>query len=281
MTDEIKKPNNVDAVAGLAREAYQAPPVEQPNGSLLQVVPAGSKALLVREATRLRHVPDRIVAHRSFHSVESFGHYVMRYKTEASLLVADIDHGHIRVTLDYHAPAVIPASCDHVVSLALIDSDEWTIWNDFEGSMHDQGEFMLFLEQYAKDLISPDEASILELVRDFAVTEGVVFKSAQRLDNGDRRVTFNKETQTGDLIIPKKLIMSIPLYRGEPPVTLEAHFRYRIAGGELKLGYVWHRAFDVRRAAFELAVTNAADATGLTPLFGSVVPVEEGVAARR
>jgi uncharacterized protein YfdQ (DUF2303 family) len=284
----------VEAIIEVTRQSQVSEFVTRDDGSSARLVPVDRKLVEVALPNKFPPVFDRIKAHRAFHDVQSFGDYVAKYKTRDSLLMADIDQGLIRVTLDYHGtgapvinheegdqPGQGPSTCDHIASLALLDSDEWKIWDDAEGAMHTQGEFMLFLEQYAKDLTSPDEASILELVRDFAVTEGVEFKSAQRLDNGDRRVTYNKETQTGDLIIPKKLVMSIPLYRGEPAVTLEAHFRYRINAGALKLGFVWHRAYDVRRAAFELAVANASEKSGLPAYFGAVVPETEGRASAR
>ena len=299
MTDETKTLRTpdvaaIDQIAELARDGMLTQTIVRADGSVAEVLHPAQKLVEVSPRTKLPPALDRIRAHRAFHDAQSFGEYVAKYKTPDSFLVADIDEGLIRATLDYHGAGegdaagnkasaddtvltdAGPSTCDHLASLALIDSDEWTIWNEAEGAMHKQGEFMLFLEQYAKDLTSPDEASILELVRDFAVTEGVEFKSAQRLDNGDRRVTYNKETQTGDLIIPKKLILSIPLYRGEQAVTLEAHFRYRISGGALTLGFVWHRAFDVRRAAFEQAVVHAAEVSGLVPFYGAVVPVGEG-----
>ena len=300
MTDATQemKPNSaiaVEKIAELAQDAMLSQTIQRKDGSSAELVRPEQKLIEVDPATRLLPPLDRIKAHRAFHDVQSFGDYVAKYRTPDSLLMADIDQGLIRATLDYHGAgrgddkvsdtaegeqAVLsdagPSTCDHLVSLNLIDSDEWKIWDEAEGAMHAQGEFMLFLEQYAKDLTHPDEASILELVRDFSVTEGVEFKSAQRLDNGDRRVTYNKETQTGDLVIPKMLELSIPLYRGERAVTLQAHFRYRISGGALKLGFVWHRAYDVRRAAFDLAVARASDVSGLRAFFGAVVPENEG-----
>lgn len=285
MTDPIKDLDIgepvISEVMRLAKEAAVPHHLQRADGSTAIVIHKDQKLAEQSAPDRLPAPLDRIKAHRKFHDVQSFGGYVAHYSQTDSLLVADIDAGILRAVLDYHGPAVSdesygPQTCDHIASLVLQDSDEWKIWDAFEGEWHTQDEFMLFLEQYAKDLIRPDEASILELVQDFSVTEGVEFKSAKRLDNGDRRITYNRETQTGDLIIPKKLVLDIPLYRGEPSVTLEAHFRYRISGGALKLSYVWHRAFDVRKAAFELAVANASEASGLRAYFGEVVDPSEG-----
>lgn len=268
-TDEIGEGGDeVRAIAALAREGVRVETLQDKRE--IAVVPSDFKAVPLSGREDLPEPYSRIKARRTFHEAESWGRYVSRYRNEASLMLADIDKGKIAGVIDYHA-ADKPACGDHVAVLDLQPSEEWEAWNGLEGELVEQGEFMMFLEQHAQDIIKPDQATMIELVRDFSAASSVNFTSAKRLDNGDRKFVYEDETKVkGEIQVPERIMLDIPLYRGETSVRLEAHFRYRLRANGLFLGLSWHRAFEVRDAAFKQAVTSAAEASGLQPFYGVV-----------
>lgn len=257
---------SVQEVAKLAHGNVKT--VTLKDGREVALVPDGFQALPLSGRADLPAPFTAIKAQRTFHIAQSFGDYVARYKSGNTLLLADIDKGEVQALIDYHGPDA-PERVIHKASLDLKPSDEWLAWDALEGSFHDQDEFLVFLEQHASDVVQPDQATIMEIVRDFAATQSVVFKSARRLDNGDRQFVYEDETKLkGELVVPAMLHVEIPLYRGSDLITLRCHFRYRINNGGLKLAISWHRAFETRRAAFEAEVTRAAEIAGLVPFYG-------------
>ena len=260
--------DEVRAIAELAREGVRMETLE--DGREVAIVPKDFKTMVLGGREDLPKPFTRIKARRTFHEAESFGRYVLRYKTSDSLMLADIDKGKIAGVIDYHG-ADSPQCGDHVAVLDLQPSEEWAAWDELEGELIEQGDFMMFLEQHAQDIIKPDQASMIELVRGFSVSSSVNFTSAKRLDNGDRKFVYQDETNVkGEIVVPDKIVLEIPLYRGEEAVHLHAYFRYRIRPSGLFLGIAWHRAYEVRDAAFKQAVTSAAEASGLQPFYGVV-----------
>ena len=224
----------------------------------------------VKDLTEVKPIPSRIQANRAFHDGDSLARYAKKYKTPDSLLVADITHPVIWVLLDYHGENT-PAAVDHNAQWRVQYSDPYDEWNAFSGQLHDQSEFVAFLEENVMDLVTPEPAKMLELAKDFSANKTVNFKSGHRLDNGDRSLTYVEETGTkGAIEIPKKIKIKIPIYNREDEVEIELWFRYRINDGLLKLGFDFHRIEPIKQAAFNAAVDRVAAESGLDAFFGGV-----------
>lgn len=200
--------------------------------------------------------------------------YANRFRSDRSVLVADIDALTVTAHLDWH-PAnqgdegfLVEGERDaHRVILKLRLSEELARWKEMEGKLHDQDAFARFLEENAADVLAPDAASMIELSRDFEATSGQVYKSSIRLDNGDRQLRFETETRApSNIVIPSEFQLSIPLYNGEEPQTVRALFRWRANDGAVRLGFQWYRLAYVMQAQFNLIAARAAEETGL-PVF--------------
>ena len=207
----------------------------------------------------------------------SLSNYANRFCTARSIIVADIDKGTISVKVDYHSEsdrtadeASMPGAGVHSATLVLRPSEEYKRWDAIEGQLLPQGDFARFLEENAVDILDPDAATMIEISRDMEATSGQKYTSSVRLDNGDRRVTFESETRArSDLRIPQRFSLSIPLWHGEEPVEINALFRWRAQGVDgILLGFQWHRVEYVRRAQFNLLAFTAAEETGLPVYFG-------------
>ena len=209
----------------------------------------------------------------------SLSAYANRFSDRRSILISDYDDGTISARLDWHPhnwPIVdgpLPGSAgpdQHSVTLKLRFSEEFARWDGLAGKLHPQDEFARFLEENAADVAFPEAAVMIEISRDFEATVGQSYKSAVRLDNGDRRIRFESETKAqNDVVIPQKFTLSIPIYNGEPPDILTANFRWRAQpqGGVL-LGFDWHRLEYQRRAHFALIAATVAEETGLPVFLG-------------
>lgn len=235
----------------------------------------GREVILVPDGYHVKEVAvgpvaDRVIAKRQFHDGNSLAAYVNRFKTPDTILVADINSRCISVAIDYHGEAVGPV--DHVATWTMLPSQEYEAWSKFEGRLHEQADFIRFMEENSLDVILPDPAKLLDLCRDFEAIKTVNFKASKRLDNGDREFTYAESTGTSDKIaVPQKLTLSMPIFYGEEAIEVVALFRYRMNDGGLKLGYEFHRIQPVIDASFRVAAARVAEAAGLSVHFGSAI----------
>lgn len=206
----------------------------------------------------------------------SLVNYANRHSDPRSIILADYDALTISARLDWHPNNSIveehssAAPDEHSVTLKLRPSEEFLRWDKMEGELHDQEVFARFLEENSTDVGFPEAATMIEISRDFEATVGQSYKSAVRLDNGDRALRFESETKAlNDVIVPQKFTLDIPIYNGEAPDTLTAMFRWRASGGgAIRLGFQWHRVEYQRRAHFAAIATTAAEETGLPVFMG-------------
>lgn len=205
----------------------------------------------------------------------SLSAYANRYSTDRSIIIADFDALTISARLDWHEHNLGGGDStvghnDHAVTLALRPSEEFSRWDEMEGKIHPQADFARFLEENSVDIGSPEAATMIEISRDFEATVGQVYKSAIRLDNGDRKLVFETDTKVQNgVIIPEKFTLSIPIYNGEEPEELTCLFRWRaMGGGAVGLGFQWHRVEYQRRAHFTQIATTASEETGLPVFMG-------------
>jgi len=199
--------------------------------------------------------------------------YLKRFAQSGTVLMADFDTFSITAFIDYHGGSTDmkepgPVGADrHRARLSLRPSEEWRRWDKFEGELHPQAEFAAFLEENAADILDPEAATMIEISRDLEATQGASFKSSTRLENGDRKFVYETEMHVkGDLHVPQRFKLSIPLFQGEGPVELDAALRFRVTPDGLLLGFEWRRVEYQRLSHFRLIAAEIVEATGV-PLF--------------
>jgi uncharacterized protein YfdQ (DUF2303 family) len=249
--------------------------------SPMVIGPQGRNHVMLPNDFRLHELPDdSILPSRTKQRVTvddraSLTAYANRFSSPASILLADYDKGEISARLDWHPNNALPAfpapDADvHSVTLKLRLSEEFQRWGAFEGKLHPQEDFARFLEENSSDIGFPEAATMIELSRDFEATVGQTYKSSVRLENGDRRINFQQDSRpSGEVVIPTKFVLSIPIYNGEEPDDLTCLFRWKANGqGGILLGFQWHRVEYQRRAHFQAIATSAAEETGLPSFIG-------------
>lgn len=294
MADEKTQPRSeADAVAALATKSQQFPFVhETDDGRLLAMIPAGGGAWAMSDVSDpMRHVepPPHIKQAVVLQTVDSLVDYANRFKTSRTLLFADISANSITAALDYHqgsrpgaAGSEIPIEdeqgeadrVDHTARMALPYSVEWETWTKMDGKLVSQLEFARFLEENGGDIVAPQAADLLEACRDLQAVRKVDFKAVVRTNTDTESFEYSDDTQAtskrGDVEVPTKFVLSLPVYFGEPPTELHAFLRWNLDDGKLFLGVKLHRAEHVRQAVFKQIVLTAAEGIGQPAVFGKL-----------
>jgi uncharacterized protein YfdQ (DUF2303 family) len=261
--------SNIEAVIAAARTDVKV--VKAADGREVAIAPPGFAVHTV-SAPPNKPLPDRIVATRTFHEGDSFGHYVNRYKGPATQLIADITANKVVALLDYPEPGAKEAvpGREHTAIWPVPLSEEFKVWSAFQGKYHSQTAFLEFLEENLSEIVNPEPATVLELVKDFDAIQTVKFNSKKRLDNGDFTLNYSSDTQVkGGISLPRRLTLEMPIYLAEQPVRFDAWFRTRIEEGTLHLMLQFHRIEPVKIAAFRQAVTRVAETAGCDPQYGA------------
>ncbi len=219
--------------------------------------------------------PLRIKGTCKVHDVGSFCEYYKLFHDENSRVFSDEERGTVLAVLDYHGALAggAPRWGHHRLELTFRPSKEWTEWKAQDGKRTQQMEFAEFLEDHAPDIVSPDAATMLEVARDLSAKVDADFGSAIRMANGSVQFKFSEQVKatfgSGNLEVPERFIVSIPIYLGCDRVELTARLRYRITSGKLSFWYDLLRADNIKRQAFLTARTSITDKLAIVDLSGT------------
>jgi uncharacterized protein YfdQ (DUF2303 family) len=195
------------------------------------------------------------------HTASSLGAYVVRHRdAAATTLYADQEHAAIVAILN-DAGELQSGWGDHRATLQLQLTKAWRLWAGMDGRLMGQADFAEHIEAGIAEILDPPAADMLELAQTFEAQKGVQFRSALRLADGQRALRYEETIEgragvTGDIAIPKQFGLAIEPYDGSEARELSARLRYRIDGGNLKIGYILVRPHEVLRDAFEAALAS-------------------------
>lgn len=278
MANDTKTRSEAEVVAELAVEAAgSVQSVKTEDGRLLFLLPAAGGGFRVEDHSdpqRLIEPPPHIAQAVTLQTLDSLVEYGKRFCTADTVLFADIDRNSIRAVIDYHGPDKA-ARAAHSATMVLPYSVEWATWTGIDGKLMEQLEFARFLEENAGDVTAPSGADLLEACRDLQAVRKVNFIKAVRTSSDNESFEYTDETtastKKGDVEIPTKFELAIPVYFGEGATPLQAFLRWRLEEGSgLKLGIKLHRAEHVRQAVFKQIVFGAADRIERPAVFGKL-----------
>jgi uncharacterized protein YfdQ (DUF2303 family) len=219
--------------------------------------------------------PEFIKQSVNIQTADSLVEYVNRFKSEDTVLFADIATDTIVAQIDYHEPhGEFAGYVSHRASLTLSRSIEWQEWTRISGRLMEQLEFARFIEENAADIRAPAGADLLESIRDLQAHRKVNFMKAVRTSSENETFEYSEETtaktKQGGIEIPTKFQLGIPVYFGEGDNELFAFLRWKLGDGSLTLGIQLHRPEHVRQAVFQGIVTQIAQRTECTAVFGKL-----------
>lgn len=252
----------------------------EPGGLYAVVVPEGYSAEVIDDREnddRRAAAPRRRRGTTRLTRRESFSLFVQKNRDAAQdpALYAN-DDAHSITAVFNGSTADGPGWADDRATLDLVFTPEWKAWTGKDGEQLNQVKFAEFLEDHRTDVVDPDGATLLEMVQAFEATVGVEFKSAQRLRDGQRQISYVETVQgrtsggsAGTVEFPATFLLKIPVFDGLEPVEVGARIRYRIQAGSLTIGYVLDDTDKLAREAFDAILAAVEDDTGLMAYHGS------------
>ena len=167
---------------------------------------------------------------------------------------------------------------DHRALYALTHSDEWVTWTGRNGKPFDGNEqFAYWLEENLFDILTPEPDKFMDIALNIRVRQDQVFGNKVNLNDGNIILQYQnvvegtaQQTSGEKVAIPEQFEISIPVFKGldSPKYTVEARFRYRLAGGKITLRYDLVRPGKVIEQAFKEMLAEIQKASGTTVLFG-------------
>lgn len=243
--------------------------------------PCGGKAVIVPDGYRVSHMEpldkplSRIKASHDFHDAQSFIAYVKEFNAGAAHIFAEQDRTQITAVIDYHKSDRTPAYCGHIAKCVLPHSEQWLAWAGIDGQQVPQAAFAEVIEENALDIYEPDSAAVLEVAKSLSIKSTVEFDSAVNITNGTTQLRWSEKQEgrgrgdgRGDIEVPQKIKLGLPVFQGGDLVEVWAFLRTRINDGKLSFIVKMHRRELIRNEEFNRVVAKVGKGTGLTPLFG-------------
>lgn len=224
----------------------------------------------------------------------SFVDYVNRYKTDRTLIFADVTEtsASFIAALDYHgaAPELKPEYISHRAQFDTIQTTEFKAWLAANRKAMTQVEFATWLEDNAKLFTEPSGADLLELVQTLFGKQDVRFTSGVRLQSGGNKLQYDEDVELsgkqagGTVEIPKEITATFAPFQGAAAYVIRARLKYRIESRKLTLWFETIALPDVIRHSI-LSIVNQIAApqrtgedkllltsgTGIVPLLGKIV----------
>lgn len=235
--------------------------VSIPGGnSLYAVIPSDCKIESLERFVFNEHAerPERVKQTVSVLDGESFIEYYRKFSGENSRVFADETKASVECVLDFHAALQggdgAPAWGSHRLKLTLLHSPEWKIWNEHNNKQMTQQQFAEFLEQNSLDVTIPSPGAMMDVARDLVATTECDFGSGLRMQDGQVRFKYTETVKAqvggGQVEVPEKFRITIPVFVGGSPVDMDALLRFRTREGKLTFFYTLVRPESVIRSAF-------------------------------
>lgn len=209
----------------------------------------------------------------------SFVEYFSLFRDRNSRVFADETAQTVTAFLDYHAsdPETLvpsPRWCKHKLTLNLRQSEEWKTWTATADKPFTQEQFVQFLEQHSLDIIEPAPARMREVASDLMGATEVQWGAAKRMSDGQTQYKYTESTNTstsnGQVTVPDRFKLRIPVYIGAELVEVDAYLRIRIKDAKLIFWYTLYKPHEKLRDGFYAARAAVEQDLGITIINGGV-----------
>jgi len=272
----MSEDNDTQAVIDTAYTAAGPKAIDGSKALWSVLVPEGYEHVLVDVENAMRpHMPTPLRKRGSvaLTTPASLSQYVNAHKLDGTEVYADWRQRRATAVINDHDGASAGWG-DHRATLTLQATPEWTAWAALDGKYLPQTDFAEHIIATTADIVDPDAADLLEMAETFTATQSVQFKSGSRLQNGQRQLIYVETIDAqagpaGNVTIPESILLKLAPFDGAEPVAMGARVRYRINGGDLRIGYVLDRPDLVLREAFATVMAGVESETGITALWGT------------
>lgn len=251
--------------------ASKLPEHETPDGGKALIVPDGYR---VERITPVEPPLPRIKQTPVMHDRDSFAAYVNRFKQANTQLFAEpgflaTGGAHVTAVIDYHSPTV-PDRSAHVVCYRPRYSEQWQRWVSASKAPMKQAQFAEFVEECRADIVEPEAARLLDIVRTFKASKKVEFDSIVYQPNGDVKLAYDEKTQQNGSsgALPELMKLGIPIYFRGTVYAVPVFVRYRVADGAVQFQLKIDRADVIEDAAFGEVMAGISEATSIGVYLG-------------
>jgi len=251
-------------------------PIRRDNGDIVVPVPEGVTLQTLPKVLPQKEFISQTV---DVDTDESFIRYVDAFKIiDRSMIFGRTGQsGAVIAVLDYHSGEPGPSGVgrgEHKVRYEFEPSPSFLVWSMINNKLLGQDAFAEFLEEHGADVISPDAATLAELVNDLSVTRVSSIKSKINLSNGCTQLTCLEEDSPSsngkNIVVPKAVVIRIPLFEGGETFDLPLLFRYRITNSKLSFEVKFHRLEPIVLAATREKIEALATKTNLPLIYGGI-----------
>jgi uncharacterized protein YfdQ (DUF2303 family) len=153
--------------------------------------------------------PSSINESRSFDDLRGLVDYINDFKTDETVIFAG--KSLIKVIFDYHKKDA-PKWGRHRAEYAIRPSRRWQIWLGAHNVWVDQKSFAEFLDTGLNEIVSPEQAEILSLVKNFRATVSQDVDSEESAGGTSfnyRKITKGGSTKTESITMPDSLTIRL------------------------------------------------------------------------
>ena len=256
----------MQAVIEVAQHAVE-PNILDPEKPNAFVIPMGT-TLGIPDLSAWRTKPTRKTGIYKPATVEAFADYVERHLNDSSTVWVHPTNGKVVAIMDDN-DEVEPGWREHRVDLQLAHTAEWKYWIENDRKMLSQVDFAEHIEGGLDEIAVPDGADLLEIAQTFHMTSGATFRSSVRLSTGQQQFQYDEEGKatagtSGQLAVPTQILLVVAPFFGEEPSRINARLRFRLNGGQLRLGYMLDRPEVIVRDALEKVAETLSEKFPLT-----------------
>lgn len=242
----------------------------------------GDTGVVVPKGCELKMIPPpekqlyRVRQEVTLHDEAGFIAYLKRYGQPTTRIFAEpgflADRGEACLTavIDYHEDSTKPNHSAHVARYRPRYSDQWNRWVRGVPGPLKQAEFAEFVEENRADIVAPDAAKLLDIVRAFKASKKVDFNSVVYQPNGDVTLGYDERTeqQGSSGPVPEQLAIGIPCYfRGER-YKVAVFVRFKVGQGAVSFTLKPDRADVVEDEAFSGVIKRVSEATAIEAYLG-------------
>lgn len=262
---------NADALAkAFELGAMRSPVYDTPDGGYAVLVPPGYDLETVPPLDRpLTHIHQTT----TLLDMDSFNDYVVHFKTPATRIFAVPGYlnsgiAQFRAAMDFHETSDKAGYGHHNAIYQPPYSEEWKRWT--KAGVMKQAEFAEFIEENRRDIVTPDAANLLDLVRRFKATKKQDYDSLVYQPDGSTAINWVDKTTsaTGVIPVPETLKLGIPVFFQGARYEINVFMRYKLTEGILAFTIKVDRPDYAEQTAFDVIKNEIANATGLRVYLG-------------
>lgn len=244
----------------------QAVTVTEIHGVPVVITPGGFQ---VEKFPELAASPKRTFAFINAHDVTGFIDYINQFKLVNTAIFAALQpQAALSGVIDYHSQN-LAAWCTHRVNCDMAHSEEWKRWSGANKTKMDQRAFGVFLEDNLKDVTEPSGADLLSMALNFSSARNAEFKSSIRLADGTVQFSYVEDEKAGQVRLPARIVLTLPVFRGEGAYLLAARLKYHLKGAEFSIWYELDRPDLVLDTAYADVIARITAATGIAVFRGA------------